>query len=276
MDTPRFISGFEVGSACDAGRKREGENQDRVEVVLPRESDVFPPLLLVADGMGGHLGGATASQLVIETFKENYLQAKHPTELLRLLNTCAVKAHQSVREHVASNRELADMGSTLVAVALTQRRAFTLNVGDSRAYVLRGNRVIQITQDQSVVADQVRAGLLTPEQARGHPKRNHLSMSITAKRTEIQPFAIDYPLEPDDILVLCSDGLWDVLPETLILTTASELSPQQAADKLVALANDSQGPDNISVVVARRFNKDRKRVEVSMDETESRESGSEL
>jgi protein phosphatase len=258
MDTtPRFFSGFEVGSACDAGRKRTGENQDRVEVILPRESDVFPPLLLVADGMGGHLGGALASQLVVETFKENYLRAKHPTELLGLLRACAARAHQSVRERGASNHELADMGSTLVAAALTQHRAFILNVGDSRAYVIRGNRAIQISQDQSEVADQVRAGLLTPEQARGHPKRGRLSMSITAKRAEIQPYALDYPLEPDDILLLCSDGLWDVLPETLLCAAASELSPQPAADKLVALANASQGPDNISVVVARRFNKDR-------------------
>jgi serine/threonine protein phosphatase PrpC len=156
---------------------RKGANQDRVEVVLPRVLDVFPPLLLVADGMGGHLGGATASQLVIETFKENYLRAKHPTELLSLLNTCALKAHQSVCEHVALNRELADMGSTLVAVALTQRRAFALNVGDSRAYVLHGNRIIQISQDQSVVAEQVRTGQLTPDQARVHPTRSHFQTS---------------------------------------------------------------------------------------------------
>jgi protein phosphatase len=268
MEPPRFFSGFEVGSACDAGRQRTGENQDRVEVILPRESDVFPPLLLVADGMGGHLGGALASRLVVETFKENYLQAKHPTELLGLLHACAARAHQSVRERGASNHELAGMGSTLVAVALTQRRAFVLNVGDSRAYVLHGDRAIQISQDQSEAADLVRAGLLTAEQARGHPKRNRLNMSITAKRAEIQPYAIDYPLEADDILLLCSDGLWGVVPETLMCATASELSPQPAADKLVALANASQGPDNISVVVARRFDKDPKRAQLlSQNET---------
>src|SRR6185503_10511502 len=112
--------------------------------------------------------------------------------------------------------------------------------------------------DHSWVAAQVRAGVLTEQEARVHPNRNRLIMAITAKRSEVKSFIADEKLEPEDIILLCSDGLWGVVPETLILAAATELLPQAAADKLVALANSSRGPDNISVIIARRVNMARK------------------
>jgi serine/threonine protein phosphatase PrpC len=253
MDKRILSAGYEFGSACDAGRKRKDEpNQDAVELVLPdgRYGD-FPPLLLVADGMGGHLGGALASQLVIDVFREQYVHFKHPASYPKLLDLCVKKAHDAVRVRGAQDPRLSSMGSTVVAIVIHDRRVHLLNVGDSRAYIFRGEKSIQISQDQSWVEEQVRAGLLTPEQARGHPKRNRLNMSITAKRTSIQPFSIEFALEPNDIILLCSDGLWSTIPESLIWAAVNELPPQEAADKLVSLANSSQGPDNISVVIAR-------------------------
>jgi serine/threonine protein phosphatase PrpC len=92
-------------------------------------------------------------------------------------------------------------------------------------------------------------------------------MSISAKRPVVNPFTVESRTEPDDILVLCSDGLWSAIPETLIWAAANELAPQEAADKLVAMANTSQGPDNISVVIARRFNPNRKSAFVNMEDT---------
>jgi protein phosphatase len=92
-------------------------------------------------------------------------------------------------------------------------------------------------------------------------------MAINAKRPEIKPFSIQQTLKHDDTLVLCSDGLWGPVPETLIWAAANELSPQQAAEKLVAQANSKQGPDNISVVIARRFNPDRMPAAVDMEDT---------
>jgi len=269
MDTYPEKTQFEFGFACDVGRKRMGEpNQDAVEVILSDSSDNWhPPLLIVADGLGGHRGGSTASQLVIQVFKRQFKQTRHPANYLQLMEICAQKAHMAVRIHGAQNPNLANMGSTIVAATLDEKQLSLLNVGDSRAYIFRGNKVVQISQDQSWVAAQVRAGLLTPQEALKHPKLNRLEMAITAKRPEIKPYLSEETLELNDIIVLCSDGLWGVIPETLLWAAANELPPQAAADKLVALANRSQGPDNISVIIARRFNPDRKSATINLEDT---------
>jgi protein phosphatase len=267
MTTSRVSAGFEFGSACDVGRKRRGEpNQDALEVVLPNDGE-FPPLLVVADGLGGHGGGSTASHIVTEVFKQQYLHTSHPVPYSPLLDLCARKAHVAVRIQGAQDQKLANMGSTVVAVVLQTKRLYLLNVGDSRAYIVRKNNILQINQDQSWVGEQVRAGLLPRDQARGHPKSNRLNMAITAKRTTIEPFSNEYELEPEDVIILCSDGLWGPVPESLIWAAASELPPQEAADKLVSLANANRGPDNISVIIARRFNPNRKPIAVNMEET---------
>lgn len=259
-DTILLSAGYEFGSALDRGQKRKNEpNQDSLGLVLPRPGDLYPPLMVVADGMGGHSGGAIAGKMVVDVFCEQYLKTPHPTEYPLLLETCARKAHDVVRVYGAQNPHLANMGSTVVAVVIDidKEQAHLVNVGDSRAYILRGKRVLQISQDQSWVADQVRAGLLTPQQALKHPKRNRLSMAINAKRERIEPYLVSTPLEPEDIIILCSDGLWGAVPENLLLV-AAELPPQQAAEKLVALANRSFGPDNISIIIARRHLSNRK------------------
>lgn len=246
---------FEIGFATDAGRKRSGEpNQDAVEVVLPEPRGRWhPPLLLVADGLGKHMGGALASKLVVQAFKREFVNARHPADYLPLLERCAQMAHRAVRMQGAKDEKLANMGSTVVAATPFQGMLYVLNVGDSRAYILRGEKMIRVSQDQSWVAMQVKAGILTEQEARTHPSRNRLNMAITARRTEIKPYLTKEKLEKDDIVVLCSDGLWGVLPETLIWAAASELPPKVAVNKLISLANRSQGPDNISVIVARQL-----------------------
>jgi serine/threonine protein phosphatase PrpC len=156
------------------------------------------------------------------------------------------------------------MGSTVAAAFLQPGRVDTLNVGDSRVYILRGGETIQISADQSWVMDQVRAGKLTLEQARRHRKRNRLSMSLSAGRAVITPVLKEEIFQADDILLLCSDGLWGVIPESLLWAAANEFEPQEAAEKLAALANQSGGADNISVIVARR--KDRQAVKTMQDD----------
>ncbi|MCK6539602.1 MAG: protein phosphatase 2C domain-containing protein [Anaerolineales bacterium] len=251
---------FEIGFATDVGRKRSGEpNQDALEVVLPDSRGRWhPPLLIVADGLGKHMGGALASKLVVQAFKQEFVSAAHPADYLSLMERCAQKAHQAVRMQGAKDEKLANMGSTVVSATPFQGMLYVLNVGDSRAYILRGEKMIQVSQDQSWVAMQVKAGILTEQEARTHPSRNRLNMAITARRHEIKPHLAKEKLERDDIVVLCSDGLWGVIPETLIWAAASELPPKVAVKKLVSLANRSQGPDNISVIVARQVASDHK------------------
>jgi len=268
MNTHQKIQ-YEFGSALDVGRKRRGEpNQDALEVILPgSRGNRHPPLLVVADGLGKHLGGALASKLVIQIFKREFLAAKHPTDYLTLMEKGVNKAHAAVRAEGAKDPKLTNMGSTIVAATLDQDMLYLLNVGDSRAYIFRGKNIKQVSQDQSWVAVQVRAGVLTEQEARTHPSRNRLNMAITARRPEIKPYLVQEKLEREDIILLCSDGLWGVVPESLIWAAANELSPDVAAKKLVDLANRNQGPDNISVIIARRFDPDRKPVPVNLEDT---------
>lgn len=183
MESRQESTRFEFGFACDVGRKRRWEpNQDALEVVLSGADNPWhPPLLLVADGLGRHFGGALASQLVVKTFKQEFEKAQHPANYLSLMEACAQAAHQEVRAQGARNPKLASMGSTLVAVTLTAQRFFLLNLGDSRAYILRDQKTLLISQDQSWVAAQVRAGVLTEQEARTRPNRNRLIMALTAK-----------------------------------------------------------------------------------------------
>ncbi|MEW5942176.1 MAG: protein phosphatase 2C domain-containing protein [Chloroflexota bacterium] len=241
---------YEIGSASHTGRKRRGSpNQDYVKVVM---EPARLPLLIVADGMGGHRGGAVASQVAAEAMMDLYRKSAPGMGLEATLKALVTAGHRALLERAAQEAELKDMGTTIVAGILEPNRITYINVGDSRLYLFRGRQVIQLSLDQSWVAEQIRAGLITPEQARNHPKRSHLMMSLSAKRANVTPHTGETALLPDDIVLLCSDGLWGAVPESLILAAASELPPQKAAEQLIDLANTSTGPDNISVIVARR------------------------
>lgn len=263
MSFSTIINDFLIGSACDVGKKRKS-NQDALDVLLPEAGIDVPPLLVVADGMGGHNGGETASRLVVEAFREVYVQLQPPLDAARALKMCVQRSHEALRAQAAEDLSLKGMGSTVVAAFLQNDRVDMVNVGDSRAYILRGGEPIQISTDQSWVMDMARAGKLTLEQARRHHKRNRLSMSLSANRPTVTPVLKQEVFQPDDILLLCSDGLWGVIPESLLWAAANEFEPQEAAEKLVALANQSGGLDNISAIVARK--RERQAVKTMQDD----------
>jgi protein phosphatase len=297
--TSASIPDIETGAATDAGRKRRGEpNQDAI-LVLPAENG-RPPLFIVADGMGGHAGGALASKLVVETIVEHYCQAGNYRDLTVLLGDCLQRAHRALADRAAGQPEYSSMGSTAVLAVLQGGQVFIANVGDSRAYLIRDrqadsdaptlvrqsikprpiffsvrarlrrilggqqsrrekNKTVpevdlamqQLSYDHSVVADQIRAGKLTPLQALRSPKRNRLTQSLTPRRKEINPFFRQALFSTGDTLLLCSDGLWGVVSEAIMQAVALELPPQEATEKLVALTLASGAPDNVSVIVAR-------------------------
>jgi len=128
---------------------------------------------------------------------------------------------------------------------------------------------MQVSRDHTWVSAQVQAGILTQVEARVHPNRNRLTMAITAKRTKIKSYLSKETWGNHAAVLLCSDGLWGVVPETLIRATAIELPPQVAADKLVTMANNSKGPDNISVIIARRTGSTRKDMIANLKDTGS-------
>jgi protein phosphatase len=249
---------IEIGSAIDPGRVRRGkQNQDALCVQYPRSAD-SAPLLVIADGMGGYQGGALASQIVVECVCHAYREAERayssterqaaPVDVLRQGVEDALRA---MKIAAAEDEALAYMGSTLVAAVAGEKHITLLNVGDSRAYLISTAAVRQISYDHSLVGEQLRRNLITQAEARTHPRRNVLSMSISAKREQIDCFQGEFAWQPGDCLVLCSDGLWGPVNERQIRAAVLEYAPQQAADRLVALANANKGPDNIAVIVAR-------------------------
>jgi PPM family protein phosphatase len=261
---------FEIGTATDVGLKRKGDaNQDSLRVIFPQKQNPQFPMLVVADGMGGHGGGSTASRLVVESLERGYQGVTSALSLDGLVSLI-MDAHLSVREKGSQEKELSGMGSTVVACVLFSERLIVVNVGDSRIYRFRGKEITRLSQDQSWVGEQIRAGILTPKQARTHPFRNRLTMSISAQRADLKPYAIETDFRPEDIILLCSDGLWGTIPDSILWAVASELPPQEASKKLVALANTCQGPDNISAIVARRRSfVPQPKIISSMDDTNS-------
>lgn len=248
---------YEIGSAIDVGIKRKGkENQDSLKVILPGVFNRKPPLLIVADGMGGYEGGVIASQLVIETLANHYLAADtKESGYLDILYDGILAAHQAIRKKAKENEIYAQMGSTVVAIVLEENMAYVANVGDSHAYIINEEKIEQINWDHSLVADELRVGNITRDEVRNYPRKNVLTMSINAKREEIEPYTASYHLNDDDVVLLCSDGLWGPVSESQIQAVALELDPQTAANKLVEMANANQGPDNISVIIARKTQK---------------------
>jgi|WetSurMetagenome_2_1015567.scaffolds.fasta_scaffold102375_2 PPM family protein phosphatase len=245
---------YDIGLATDVGIKRRGkENQDSIKVILPTLFNRRPPLLIVADGMGGYAGGEIASRLVIDTLSHHYLKSNmNRSSYLDVLYEAILAAHEGVRKKSKEDERFAQMGSTVVAAVIDDDKLYLANVGDSHAYVINDNEIRQVNWDHSLMAEEIRTGNLSPEQARDYPRKNVLTMSINAKRDEIEPFTASIKLEADDVVVLCSDGLWGPVSESQIQAVALELPPQKAADKLIEMANANQGPDNISVIIARK------------------------
>jgi serine/threonine protein phosphatase PrpC len=241
----------------DAGRVR-GTNEDYVFAgqldpppgVDPRR---VPPrhLLVVADGVGGFELGEWASQTAVETIATDlpaYLDGSLPAEALRL----AVRsANERIWRAVDDSGEphVSAVATTVVAVVLEADRLWWANVGDSRAYLLRDQRVRRLTRDHSWVDEQVRRGLLTPEQARLSERRNVITRGVGFK--EHVEVDTDGPIDvlPHDIVVLCSDGLHGLVADEEIAATALKYLPDEAAERLVQLSNERGGIDNISVIV---------------------------
>lgn len=241
-----------IGKAIDVGLQRRGKaNQDAVEVVLPGIFSHNPPLLIVADGMGGYTGGALASKIVTRSVSEVYKRTKHPANYCEILRAGIIAAHQEMMAKGRTDSEVEKMGSTIVAAVLEEEMLHLVNVGDSRAYIIQENAIRQISYDHSFVGELLRQKLITSAESITHPKRNVLTMSISAQREDIDIYSAQMRLNENDVVLLCSDGLWGPVSESQMQTVAWELAPQQAATKLVDMANRNQGPDNISVIIAR-------------------------
>jgi protein phosphatase len=207
-------------------------------------------LLAVADGLGGHARGEWASQRTIALLLEGLgaaLSEFSPPEAFERVIAHANKVLYN------ESRDFGWPGSatTLVAALVCGRKAWWVNVGDSRMYRLASGRLEQVSADHSVVAEQVRAGLLTPEAAEVHPHRNVVTRTVGFEPWVDVDTGGPLRLEPGDALLLCSDGLHGPVPDQVLATVLRESPPEEASERLVALANAAGGPDNITAVVAK-------------------------
>src|SRR5438045_263138 len=218
--------------------------------VIPKDEQAMArkgALFIVADGMGGHAAGEVASEIAVETVTKAYYEDENEDIPLSLINAIK-RANTIIHQRADENTLRSGMGTTCVSAVLCGNIAYIANVGDSRAYVVRQAQVKQISQDHSWVEEQVRAGLLTHDQARSHAQRNVITRCLgTQAGVEIDVFPEQ--LEDKDALVLCTDGLSGLVSDDEIRRIVNQSGPQDSVYHLVQRANENGGPDNITAIV---------------------------
>jgi PPM family protein phosphatase len=229
-------------AATDVGRMRKNNEDSYLS---------SQPVAAVADGMGGHSAGEVASAIAIEELAA--LGSRGPweneTAATDDLKQAILRANRRIREMAAGDRKLNGMGTTLVALLEDGDMVHVANVGDSRGYLLRQGELSQVTVDHSLVQELVDDGRLSPEDAERHPQRSVITRALGID-PEVEFDLFTYKLQVGDRLLLCSDGLSDVVEPAQIRNVLLRVrNSQQAARKLVTVANEQGGPDNITVIV---------------------------
>ena len=271
---------FETAALTDAGRERD-ENEDTVFYkVVDEPSDNPMGLFIVADGIGGRMAGQLASFWAVEAVKDSLsdliayqdprsthsfsredilrmqkaaVSGVDPSNLKQRVATAVDKANSVVRGYSRhSPKDARNAGTTLCLALARGRQAIVANVGDSRAFVLRNGQLHQITKDHSVVQQMIDAGEVQASALYTHPKRHVIYRSLGARDT-VEPDIFTLTLTPGDSLLLCTDGLWEMVQDasTLVGIINAAASVEIACQQLVDAANAAGGHDNIGVVLAR-------------------------
>lgn len=233
----------------DRGNVR-AQNQDYFTIVRFSSEHA---LAVVCDGMGGAKSGNVASRLATDVFvrevKRNWSAVLDAEALQRMMLDAAELANQAVYEHAQLSVDYSGMGTTLVAVLVAKNLAITVNVGDSRAYLLNTKGVQRITEDHSVVQMMVRRGELTEEEARTSPSKNLITRAIgTEPRVQCDIFSLE--VSPGDAILLCSDGLSNILSDQeLLFEVVHAVHKQQCCQHLIDIAKERGAPDNITAVL---------------------------
>lgn len=249
----RVRPGVELAGLSDVGCQR-ANNEDRYSYWEPASDQEFPlkgRLAIVADGMGGYEGGQEASRIAVEVIEEVYSHAVSGDPRSWLLQGFQT-AHNRIQEYAGKYPDLHGMGTTCTAIVVLDHLLYFSHVGDSRLYLVRGSAISRLTHDHSYVSRLVENGVLRAEEAESHPQRHILTAALGAGNSitpdsPVQPF----PLEPGDVLVLCTDGLWGLLTESEIQSAVGEKNSADICDALVDMAKKRGGPDNITVQVLR-------------------------
>jgi len=238
----------------DVGLKR-GHNEDNY--LINEEMNLF----VVADGMGGHAGGEYASAIAVNTVEEivaalevdesSLDEVTDPVQIPRQKLTHAIRlAGRRIFEKAKEQPEYHGMGTTAVVVLIEAGNAFIAHVGDSRVYMMRENRIEQVTEDHSLIAEKVRHGLITPEEAKNHRMRNVITRSL-GYQEDVEVDLTVRALRRGDQFLLCSDGLSGHVEDDEMQDHMLNYRPQEACRRLIELACARGGEDNITIVITR-------------------------
>jgi protein phosphatase len=249
-----------LGFASNVGRVR-AVDEDALLAMEIQTAYLSEPrtrlLLMVADGMGGHKRGDVASRTAVRAVARTLLPLLTSADEIprstydQELRSAVANANQAIFEEAQRNPACEGMGTTLSLAVVDGRNLYVANVGDSRTYILNPREIFQVTRDHSLVQELVDRGELLPEEARHHPRKNVITMALGVYE-EVTPDIGCLTTEPDDIVLVCCDGLINHVEDEDIHRVVIEASdPQTACEILVALANKGGGTDNISVIVAR-------------------------
>ncbi len=268
-DGPQPPVVIQVFAQTDVGQTRE-HNEDsfivvnlsegeplRFDRLVEQAADPAATLFMVADGMGGAAAGevasATAVDVVIRHLREKFAATRNvtPSDLVAELARAAEKANWSIFQQAVNRPELRGMGTTATIAALLGDTLYLAQVGDSRAYLVRNGVATQLTKDQSLMQKLIEAGELTEEEARESERRNIILQAL-GPEANVNVVLTVQQLRRDDVLLLCSDGLSGLVrADDIARIVDEELDLSVACDRLIAMANDLGGPDNITVVAAR-------------------------
>lgn len=232
----------------DIGKLREN-NEDSIFV---QNSDIgcLKNVFIVADGMGGHKSGEVASSNAVRFFCEFIKNTNESKEILDTIVEGVGYANKKVKELSETSDAYTNMGTTFLVASIYDDKLYIAHVGDSRLYIVRNNEIKQITTDHTYVMDMVKSGVITKEEAKVHPDRNIITRALGVDKN-LSIDGIFNKIYNDDIIIMCSDGLYEMLEDDKILNIAqiTSLSLEKKAEKLIENANLFGGRDNISVIL---------------------------
>lgn len=242
-----------ISALTDVGLVRDN-NEDS----FYKSKDCNFPLFIVADGMGGHKAGETASKMAVEIIKNNFIQNKSKLTTEKSITkhiTQAIKiANKEIFNYSNKDKLCSGMGTTITLAYILNEKIYIGHVGDSRAYRIRDNDIIQLTEDHSLVHELVKSGSITIEEGKVHPQRNMITRAVGTS-TEIEVDLITEEFLKDDIFIICSDGLTNMITDQEIKKSfKNKVLLNEACIDLVNKAKDNGGKDNITIIAIELVN----------------------
>jgi len=256
---------WQVAAATDVGKVR-AHNEDSYAILNSAQlRGAYDFALIVADGMGGRNAGEVASRAAVEAASQAILNNARSVDASSLLRFAVEAAHISIQQRAEEHPEYEGMGTTLVIALVRDTEAWIASVGDSRAYILRGEQLLPLTEDHTFVAEQVRAGGMSLEQAR-HSRFRHMLTRAVGTSVDYTPDVVSARVESGDVLMLCTDGLTNMVWEEEIVRLLRKYrrDPERACRSLIDAANAQGGQDNITVLLAA----DMRKIAASSDDEE--------